>query len=59
MKILLFEKTYSDESLIDLPEDVGDAVSVDYSDTYKKLPQDEHGYRKGSFKVTIEWVENE
>lgn len=55
MKTILFHKTYSDESLYDLPEDVGDACNPNFSPEYASLPEDEHRFKKGTFTVTITW----
>ena len=57
----LFEKTYNDEGLYDLPEDIGDAMDGNYNKLMTKLPVDEYGFILGQFKVTVEWLppENE
>jgi hypothetical protein len=57
MAITLFEKTYDDESLYDLDRDIFEAMSDLYSPLAKNIPKDEHGFRRGSFKVKIEWSE--
>lgn len=48
---LFLKKKYSGESLVDLEEDVWDSVD--------EMPKDEHGFAKGTFKVMIEWFQNE
>ena len=54
MKNELFNKVYSDESLIDLEEDIAMAIY------HSIIPQDENGFYKGSFRVIVEWTdENE
>ena len=53
--MIIFEKEYSDESLYDLAEDVGESVMDYHNPKYKKLPEDEDGFKKGIFTVTIEW----
>lgn len=54
-KMKIFEKEYSDESLVDIEEDVYDAVI-----NSKLVPEpDEDGFRRGTFKVTIEWEDEE
>lgn len=48
----IFEKTYTDESLHDLVEevyDIGEAFS---------FPVDENGFRRGTFKVTVIWKDS-
>jgi hypothetical protein len=49
--MIIFEKDYSDESLIDLAEDIQDAVFDDNLD----IPKDDHGFRKGTFVVKVVW----
>lgn len=51
--MIIFEKEYSDESLIDASEDICESVF----DDKLNLPQDEYGFRKGIFKITITWEE--
>ena len=48
--MILFEKEYSSESLVDLAEDVDWALNHDC-----EIPVDEHGFMEGTFKVIIEW----
>ncbi|MNF13697.1 hypothetical protein D3C80_2156340 [compost metagenome] len=50
MTIKLLDKTYSDESLADLFNDI-DVVYEDHSE----IEKDEFGFRKGQFKVIVEW----
>lgn len=54
MKKTIFCKVYCDESTMDLPEDIGNAIDEDHG-----IPVDEHGFRKGSFKVTVEWSDED
>ena len=52
MSKILFQGTYSAETLIDLP---GDLNYIDMGD----IPVDEHGFQEGTFVVTFEWVSDE
>ena len=52
--MIIFERDYDGESLVDLEEDVCDAINYDMD-----LPVDEHGFIKGTFKVVISWEEGE
>lgn len=52
----LFEKEYNGESIVDLHRDVSESVMADYNPIVATIPQDEHGFQLGSFKVTIEWI---
>lgn len=53
--MLIFEKEYSDESLIDLAEDISDAVF----DGDLFIPKDEDGFRQGTFTVRVIWEDEE
>ena len=58
MSIVIFEKTYDGESIVDLDRDVSEAIMEDYNPMVELIPNDEHGFQQGSFKVTITWSEN-
>lgn len=47
--MILFDKIYDAESIVDVEQDVYDAIF------YSGIPIDEHGFHLGEFKVTIEW----
>ena len=49
--MIIFENEYDGESIVDMEEHVYDAVNE------ADVPVDEHGFAKGTFKVTIEWSE--
>jgi hypothetical protein len=54
-KLLMFEK-YSSEELCDVERDVHECFDEDMNLLIKDLPPaDEHGFRPGSFVVTVEW----
>jgi len=51
--MIIFDKEYDGESIADIEEDVYDAINNnDY------MPVDEHGFTKGTFRVTISWSED-
>lgn len=52
--MIIFEKEYSGESIIDLPEDMGDMFDIDVSNI--TVPQDEYGIHLGRFIVKVEWL---
>jgi hypothetical protein len=49
MDKVIFEKRYTDESLLDMEEDI--LYKIDSSG----IPKDEHGFHEGVFKVTVTW----
>ena len=51
--MIIFDKHYSDESLIDLERHITDALS----DNVAEIPRDEYGFLQGTFRVTITWSE--
>lgn len=53
----IFEKDYDGESLYDLNRDIHEAFESDFNPTIDKVPTDEYGIHKGTFKVTIVWSE--
>lgn len=52
----VFNREYSDESMIDLPEDIGD-----YSEfkNMHLIPKDRYGFHSGTFKVVVTWQKDE
>lgn len=54
--MIIFDKTYDGESIIDAPEDIGDMLDPTMNPACKDIPQDEHGIHKGSLRVTVEWI---
>ena len=55
MKILL-EKAYSAEELSDLSRDVYEALDPQFTPEASGIPEDEHGFATGTFKVSIIWL---
>lgn len=54
MKFEVFRKEYTDESLVNLAEDIA-YMYMHHKDDYKKIPEDEDGFKLGTFTVTIVW----
>ena len=48
----LLNKTYCADSIVDIESDVFEAIES------SDVPKDEHGFYKGEFRVTVEWVED-
>jgi hypothetical protein len=46
----VFEKKYSDETLLDLESDLYESMRR------MNLPQDEDGFHKGSFIIRVDWI---
>ena len=53
--MILFNKQYDGESLIDTYRDFSEALESDYNPLVSEIPQDKYGFQKGTFTVTIEW----
>ena len=51
--MIIFEKIYDGESLVDIEEDVYDAVNA----SKFPIPYNEEGFHAGTFTVTISWKE--
>ena len=54
--MVLFEKNYDGESIVDLERDVSEALQEDFNEKLVNIPKDEYGFQQGNFKVTIEWT---
>lgn len=50
---VIFERTTSDEGMYGIDEDMYEAIDN------AELPIDTHGFRKGTFKITVTWSEDE
>ena len=58
--MIVFEKFYDGESLYDIDRDVAESMQGEYNPLVLKIPSDEFGIQRGTFKVTIQWFsENE
>lgn len=55
----IFEKEYDGESIYDVQRDVIEAFDAKFNPVVKDIPQDEHGFQRGTFTVKIEWSEEE
>ena len=51
-------KSYSDESLSDLDRDITEAFDEIYNPMVASIPKDEHGFRKGTFTVSVMWFDD-
>lgn len=54
-----FEKLYDGESIYDVQRDVIESFDAKFNPIVKDIPQDEHGFQLGTFRVTIEWINND
>lgn len=54
--MILFEKKYDGESIVDSYRDFSEAFDERFTPEMKAVPSDEHGFHKGTFKITIEWT---
>lgn len=55
--MIIFDETYCSEELSDLGRDVHEAFYPEFNQIIGAIPQDEYGFYKGTFKVTIQWIE--
>lgn len=56
--MLIFEKQYYSDTLIDLEQDVYETLNSISNDNLETIPSDEYGFLEGVFTVTITWKEN-
>lgn len=57
--MIIFQKKYGGEDLCDVYRDVSEAFDEDFNLEMDHVPQDEHGFCKGTFNVMITWTERE
>jgi hypothetical protein len=57
--MIVFEKTYDGESIVDADRDFSEALQAEYNSAMDKIPQDEYGFAQGRFTVKIEWSNHE
>lgn len=55
--MLIFEKEYDGESLIDIERDLEEAFNPRFNPLVNYVPVDQYGFHKGTFKMIIEWRE--
>jgi hypothetical protein len=55
--VITFDKKYDGESIVDLGRDVHEAFYPEFNPIMNEIPKDEYNFHKGTFKVTIEWIE--
>lgn len=54
-RMILLEKEYGGESICDVHRDMEEAFDAEMTQQLKLIPQDEHGFQKGTFHVIIQW----
>lgn len=58
-EIIVFEKEYCGEGLIDASQDIGECFLEDYNPVIQEIPVDEHGIQTGTFFITVTWKPTE
>lgn len=58
-ELQIFNKVYDDESLSDLERDVMESFDPDINAITSNIPVGGDGFRKGTFKVSIIWEDDE
>lgn len=54
-QIVLHDKEYDGESIVDVSRDVWEAFDEKFNPEVKKIPKNEHYIQEGTFKVTVTW----
>jgi hypothetical protein len=52
----IFEKDFDGESLYDVQRDIIECFDGRFNPIVKDIPQDEHGIQLGTFRITVEWI---
>ena len=55
--ITLFDQTYYDHSLSDLPQDIMDCFNPAYNAAVVAIPVNENGSQMGHYRVRVEWID--
>lgn len=58
-EIVVFEKEYDGESIIDMSQDVGECILSEYNPIVSQIPSDEYGIQLGKFVVSVVWKPEE
>jgi hypothetical protein len=53
--MMIFQKHYDGESIVDVSRDVWEAFDADFNPVMATIPLNEWGMHQGRFRVTIEW----
>jgi hypothetical protein len=56
--MMIFQKHYDGESIVDVSRDVWEAFDADFNEVMGTIPLTEWGMHQGRFRVTIEWEPN-
>lgn len=51
--MILLDKTYYGENIHEAEQDLSEMFDSG------QVPQDEHGFHRGTFKLTVEWIPEE
>jgi hypothetical protein len=55
MEKIIFEKQYDGEEIADAQRDVMESFDERFNELAKDIPQDDLGFQKGIFTITINW----
>lgn len=58
MSKVLFSESYDGESIVDVHRDFSELWDERFNPIMSEIPSEE-GFWQGSFKVTVEWIEEE
>lgn len=56
--MIILSKQYDGESIVDMYRDVAEAYNERFTPALATIPRDEHGFHKGTFKVSIVWQDD-
>jgi hypothetical protein len=54
--MIILDKKYDGESIVDLDRDISEMFDEEFDPRIETIPKDKHGFMKGTFKVTVEWI---
>ena len=56
--LTLLNKTYDGDSIIDSTRDFSEAFDERFTPVNSQIPQDEHGFAEGEYRVTVTWAKD-
>lgn len=57
--IIIHNKKYDGESIVDLGRDISEMLDKDMNPVCSSIPTDQWGLHRGVFHVTVQWFDNQ
>ena len=57
--MLILQNDYAGDEIAEIEQDVYQSLDEDFNRDLSSIPTDEHGFMRGTLRVTVEWVGEE